>query len=142
MISNHLIIPNLDELGIEPRTFRIQEPGKTDDEKTDLPRRHQWACELSRYGDADTAGTVDLTTLLETPSFSRRCGSNEMKCFSETQAAASSCKTLIDGLLATRNNFPNSPRYVCQLGQQLVACVVRPPWSWRGGEPQETPRKC
>ncbi|EAA32931.3 hypothetical protein GE21DRAFT_6521 [Neurospora crassa] len=79
--------------------------------------------ELFRYGDADTAGTVDLTTVLETPTFSRRCGSNEIKCFSENQAAASSCMTLIDGLLATRNNFPNSPRCVRQLGRQLVACL-------------------
>ncbi|KAK3486002.1 uncharacterized protein B0T23DRAFT_399566 [Neurospora hispaniola] len=171
MVSNSLIIANLDELGIEPRTFRIQdlshaqkhakrtlyqlshtplilllevgdvwraydgnsgtcrmpmcngheeEPGKTDDEKTDLPKRHQWACqfhgmsqrqvslgrstkrrtsdrwtleaartgELFRYGDADTAGTVDLTTLLETPSFSRRCGSNEIKCFTLAMCAS------------------------------------------------------
>ncbi|KAK3491820.1 hypothetical protein B0T13DRAFT_450613 [Neurospora crassa] len=124
MFSNRLIIPNLDELGIEPRTFRIQGRGKTDDGKSDLPRRHQWAGMLVLgYGDADTAGTVDLTTVLETPTFSRRCGSNEIKCFSENQAAASSCMTLIDGLLATRNNFPNSPRCVRQLGRQLVACL-------------------
>ncbi|KAL0471590.1 hypothetical protein QR685DRAFT_437666 [Neurospora intermedia] len=133
MISNRLIIPNLDGLGIEPRTFRIQVNGKPDDEKKrtylkdqGIPLKQLGQVNFSRYGDADTAGTVDLTTVLETPSFSRRCGSNEIKCFNENQAATSPCKTLVSVSLATRNSFPNSPRCVRQ----------------GGNEPQEMPRKC
>ncbi|KAJ4403739.1 hypothetical protein N0V85_005024 [Neurospora sp. IMI 360204] len=65
------------------------------------------------YGDADSVSTVDSTTDLETPSLARRCGSNSVKCYNDNQAAASACEALINGLLASGNNLPVSPRSVC-----------------------------
>ncbi|KAK3398812.1 hypothetical protein B0T20DRAFT_218517 [Sordaria brevicollis] len=66
--------------------------------------------ELVWYGDADG---VESTSEAETPSLSRRCGSNRTQCFNDNQAAASSCEALINGLLNSSNNLPVSPRSVC-----------------------------
>lgn len=79
--------------------------------------------QLVWYGDADAASTVSSTTDLETPSLSRRCGSNRTKCFNDNQAAASACEALINGLLTSNNALPTSPRSVCATTSGNQCCA-------------------
>ncbi|KAK3947827.1 hypothetical protein QBC32DRAFT_353212 [Pseudoneurospora amorphoporcata] len=69
--------------------------------------------QLVWYGDADSASTANSTSDLETPSLSRRCGSNMPKCYSSYQAYALTCEALLNGLLTSGSLLRTSPRSVC-----------------------------
>ncbi|KAK1778536.1 hypothetical protein QBC45DRAFT_413877 [Copromyces sp. CBS 386.78] len=70
--------------------------------------------QLVWYGDADSASTANSTTnLVETPSLSRRCGSNMPKCYSSYQAYGLTCEALLNGMLTSGSHIPIRPRSVC-----------------------------